>query len=139
VARAQYGFGSSFDGTLSGRTGGIQLDLGQSFNFIGYAATLRGEGGQVYYGPEGRSQMNGLLGGGPTLSLGRLGMLQRGYIDLRIGYDFFVAPARERVQGGDIVRLPALLPHGPRAQLNLGLLISPDRTRRMFHGVGVGL
>src|SRR5690606_38505177 len=53
VARAQYGFGSSFDGTLSGRTGGIQLDLGQSFNFIGYAATLRGEGGEIHYGTEG--------------------------------------------------------------------------------------
>lgn len=141
VARANFGFGSSFDGTLSGRTGGAQVDVGQSFNFIGYAATLRAEGGVIDFGPTGRSQMTGLIGGGPTLSLGRLGMLQRGYIDLRIGYDFFFAPARERTLEGPVlaVRLPAELPHGPRAQLNLGLLISSDRDRRLFHGVGVGI
>lgn len=139
VARAQYGFGSSFDGSLSGRTGGAQVDLGQSFNYIGYAATLRAEGGQIDFGPTGRSQMTGLIGGGPTLSLGRLGMLQRGYIDLRIGYDFFFAPTRERTLEGTVYKLPVQLPHGPRAQLNFGLFISPDRNRRMFHGVGLGL
>jgi hypothetical protein len=139
VARAQYTMGSSFDGTLSGRTGGAQLDIGQSFNFIGYAATLRGEGGVIDFGPTGRSQMTALLGGGPTLSLGRLGMLQRGYIDLRVGYDFFYAPARERLLEGGAARLPGLAPHGPRVQLNMGLLISPDRARKLFHGVGFGI
>lgn len=139
VARAQYTMGSSFDGTLSGRTGGAQLDIGQSFNYIGYAATLRGEGGVIDFGATGRSQMTALLGGGPTLSLGRLGMLQRGYIDFRVGYDFFFAPARERLLEGGAARLPAQSPHGPRVQLNMGLLLSPDRSRKLFHGVGVGL
>ncbi|MBZ5709865.1 hypothetical protein [Nannocystis pusilla] len=140
LARAQYSIGSAFNGTMSGRTGGAQVDIGQSFNFIGYALTLRGEGGVIDYGgPSSRTQMTGLLGGGPTLSLGRLGMLQRGYIDFRVGYDFFVAPARERLLEGGAARLPAQLPHGPRAQLNLGLMLSPDRSRKMFHGVGLGL
>ena len=140
VARAQYSIGSSFGNTsLSGRTGGAQVDLGQSFNFIGYALTLRGEGGTIDFGAEGRSQMTGLLGGGPTLSLGRLGFLQRGYLDFRVGYDFFFAPTRERLLEGGAARLPAMLPHGPRAQLNLGLLLSPDRSRKLFHGVGLGL
>ncbi|HEY8379447.1 MAG TPA: hypothetical protein VIK91_23305 [Nannocystis sp.] len=138
VTRAGLNFGSSFDGTLSGRTGGIQVDVGQSFNFIGYAVTLRGEGGALNFGPDARSQVNALVGGGPTLSLGRLGMLQRGYIDFRVGYDFLFAPARERLLDGGVARLPALLPHGPRVQLNLGLLLSPERARRLFHGVGVG-
>lgn len=140
LARAQYSIGSAFNGTMSGRTGGAQVDIGQSFNFIGYALTLRGEGGVIDYGgASSRTQMTGLLGGGPTLSLGRLGMLQRGYIDFRVGYDFFVAPARERLLEGGAARLPAQLPHGPRAQLNLGLLLSPDRSRKLFHGVGLGL
>lgn len=139
LARAQYSIGSSFDGTMSGRTGGAQIDLGQSFNFIGYAASLRAEGGVIDYGASGRNQMTGLLGGGPTLSLGRIGMMQRGYIDFRVGYDFFFAPARERLLEGGAARLPAQLPHGPRAQLNLGLLLSPDRSRKLFHGVGLGL
>ncbi|MDC0719809.1 hypothetical protein [Nannocystis bainbridge] len=140
LARAQYSIGSSFGNTsLSGRTGGAQVDLGQSFNFIGYALTLRGEGGTIDFGPTGRSQMTGLLGGGPTLTLGRLGFLQRGYLDFRVGYDFFFAPTRERLLEGGVERLPAMLPHGPRAQLNLGLLLSPDRSRKLFHGVGLGL
>lgn len=139
IARAQYSIGSSFGNTnLSGRTGGAQVDIGQSFNFIGYALSLRGEGGVIDYGTS-RNQMTGLIGGGPTISLGRLGMLQRGYIDFRVGYDFFFAPARHLLLEGGAMRLPAMLPHGPRAQLNLGLLLSPDRSRKMFHGVGLGL
>lgn len=139
LARAQYSLGSSLDGTLSGRTGGLQLDLGQSFNFIGYAASLRAEGGAIDFGPEGRTQITGLLGGGPTLSLGRLGMLQRGYVDLRLGYDFLYAPARQRLLEGGVQALPGYAPHGPRVQLNLGLLVNSGRTRRLFHGVGLGL
>ncbi|PCC66877.1 hypothetical protein SAMN02745121_00395 [Nannocystis exedens] len=140
LARAQYSMGSSFgNSSLSGRTGGAQVDIGQSFNFIGYALTLRGEGGTIDFGADGRSQMTALLGGGPTLSLGRLGFLQRGYLDFRVGYDFFFAPTRERLLEGGAARLPAMMPHGPRAQLNLGLLLSPDRSRKLFHGVGLGL
>lgn len=139
VARAQYAIGSSFDGTLSGRTGGAQVDIGQSFNFIGYAASLRAEGGAIDFGENSRSQLTGILGGGPTLGLGRLGMLQRGYIDLRLGYDFLYAPARQRQDDGGVKPLPGLVLHGPRGQLSLGLLINPGRSRRLFHGVGVSL
>lgn len=139
LARAQYTLGSSIDGTLSGRTGGLQLDLGQSWNFIGYAASLRAEGGAIDFGPEGRNQLTGLLGGGPTLTIGRLGMMQRGYLDVRLGYDFLYAPARQRLLEGGVQALPGYAPHGPRVQLNLGLLINPGSTRRLFHGVGLGL
>lgn len=136
TARAIYQIGNSFDGTLSGRTGGAQVDIGQSWNFIGYAASLRAEGGSLYFGKEGNSQITALVGGGPTLSLGRLGMLQRGLLDFRVGYDFFYAPTRTLIGGGaerDIARVP----HGPRAQLNLALLVNPGRERKLFHAVGV--
>lgn len=139
IARGQFSFGSSFDGRMSGRTGGIHLDIGQSFNFIGYAASLRAEGGAIDVEPTRRTQITGLLGGGPTISLGRLGMLQRGYLDLRLGYDFLYAPARNVGADNIVTPLPGYAPHGPRVHLNMGLLINPGRSRRMFHGVGMSL
>lgn len=138
LARAQYSLGSSFDGTLSGRTGGASVDIGQSFNVIGYALTLRGEGGAIDFGPNGLTQITGLVGGGPTLGLGRLGMLRNGYLDLRLGYDVFFAPARQRALDYSYSRLPAYLPHGPRANLTMGLLIQSRAQTRMFHGIGFG-
>lgn len=139
LARAQYSLGSSFDGTLSGRTGGASVDVGQSFNFIGYALTLRGEGGSIDFGPNALTQITGLVGGGPTLGLGRLGMLRNGYLDFRVGYDFFWAPARQRALDYTYARVPAYAPHGPRANLNMGLLVQPRGQPRMFHGLGLGL
>jgi hypothetical protein len=140
IARAQFSFGSSFaDHQLSGRTGGVHLDLGQSFNFIGYALSLRAEGGAIDVEPTRRTQITGLLGGGPTITLGRLGMLQRGYLDLRVGYDFLFAPARNVGADLTVTAAPAYFPHGPRAHLNMGLMINPGVTRKMFHGVGFSL
>lgn len=140
IARAQFSFGSSFaDNQLSGRTGGVHLDLGQSFNVIGYALSLRAEGGAIDVEPTRRTQITGLLGGGPTISLGRLGMLQRGYLDLRLGYDFLFAPARNIAADYTVTAAPGYMPHGPRAHLNMGLLINPGRSRKMFHGVGFSL
>ena len=139
IARAQYSLGSSFDGTLSGRTGGAAVDVGQSFNFIGYALTLRAEGGSIDFGPNALMQITGLLGGGPTLGLGRLGMMRNGYLDFRVGYDVLFAPARQRALDYTYSRVPAYVPHGPRANLNMGLLISPRGKPRMFHGLGLSI
>lgn len=139
IARAQYAMGSSFDGTLSARTGGASVDVGQSFNVIGYALTLRGEGGSIDFGPDARDQITGLLGGGPTLSLGRLGMVRNGYLDFRVGYDFFFAPARRIGAQNSITPLPAYAPHGPRATLNMGLLVQPRGQPRLFHGLGFNI
>lgn len=139
LARAQYSLGSSFDGALSGRTGGASVDIGQSFNVIGYALTLRGEGGAIDFGPNGLTQITGLVGGGPTLGLGRLGMMRNGYLDLRLGYDFLYAPTRQRALDYTYSKLPALIPHGPRANLTMGLVIQPRTQTRMFHGIGFGI
>lgn len=136
AARLFYGIIGSTDNTLSGRLGGITADFGQSFNKIGYAITAVAQFGNILHTTPGRqTQTIGLLGGGPTLSLGRLGLIQRGMLDVRVGYDFLVAPTRVVMDGvavGDGVRVP----HGPRIALNMALMTNPGRQRRMYHAFG---
>lgn len=135
-ARLVYGILGSADNTFSGRMGGLTADIGQSFNKFGYALTLVAQFGNLQHTVEGRNtQSIGLFGGGPTLSLGRLGLIQRGMLDVRVGYDFLVAPTRlivDSVPIGDGIRVP----HGPRIALNMALLTNPGRQRRMFHAFG---
>lgn len=135
-ARVIYGILGSADSTLSGRLGGLTADIGQSFNKIGYALTVVTQFGNLLHSYQGRqTQSIALLGGGPTLSLGRLGLIQRGMLDVRIGYDFLVAPTRlvaDGVATSDGIRVP----HGPRLALNMGLLTNPGRPRRLFHAFG---
>ncbi len=135
-ARLVYGILGSADNTFSGRMGGLTADIGQSFNKFGYALTLVAQFGNLQHTVEGRhTQSVGLFGGGPTLSLGRLGLIQRGMLDVRVGYDFLVAPTRlivDNVPIGDGIRVP----HGPRIALNMALLTNPGRQRRLFHAFG---
>lgn len=139
VARAFYVLAGSTDNTLSGRLGGISADIGQSFNKFGYAFTAVGQFGSVLHTRPGReTQTIALVGGGPTLSLGRLALLQRGFLDVRVGYDFFAAPTRliiDNMAVADGLRAP----HGPRLSLNMGLLGNSARTRKLFHGFGLSI
>lgn len=139
VARAFYVLAGSTDNTLSGRLGGISADLGQSFNKFGYAITAVGQFGSVLHTkPERETQTIALVGGGPTLSLGRLALLQRGFLDVRVGYDFFAAPTRlivDNMATADGMRVP----HGPRLSLNMGLLGDSARARKLFHGFGLSI
>lgn len=135
-ARLLYGILGSPDNTLSGRLGGLTADIGQSFNKFGYALTVVAQFGSVTHSIPGRqTQSIGMFGGGPTLSLGRLGMIQRGMLDVRVGYDFLIAPTRlitDGVATGDGIRVP----HGPRVALNMMLLTNAARQRRLFHAFG---
>lgn len=134
--RVVYAILGSPDNTLSGRLGGLTADIGQSFNKIGYALTVVGQFGNLVHTTKDRqTQSVALVGGGPTLSLGRLGLIQRGMLDIRVGYDFLVAPTRVIVDGG-ATRDGIRVPHGPRLALNMGLLSNPGRQRRMFHAFG---
>ena len=103
------------------------------------------------YQPAGQVQtgtLNALIGVGPTVDLGRLALLGRGFLDLRLGYDFFYGVVNriddETVsQGNDpgdvtVTKAKNLVPHGPRVRLDLGLL-SLDTHRRFFHGFGVSM
>ncbi len=108
VFRTNYTILGSNDHHLSGRFFGLSADIGQSWNTMGYALSLHA-------------------------NLGSLDLLQRGYLDLRVGYDFYYAPGRSI---DPEIAATSLAPHGPRLQLNMGLMVSPKRQRRFFHGVG---
>ncbi len=134
TARAFFANVGSGDGRVNGRLGGAGFDIGQAWNFIGYAVTFSAFGGQVQLDSKTGAYATGLIGGGPTLSMGRLALAQRGYIDARLGYDFYYAPVRNApAERGNYA------PHGPRLRLDLGLLFRPSMTMRAFHGLGVTL
>lgn len=138
VPRITYTVLGSTDGAISGRTAGLSVDLGQSWNTIGYALTLTANLGDINLRADDKVKSAAMIGGGPTLSLGRLALLQRGYLDLRGGYDFFYAPAyvpRNVVDPSIVAQ--SIAPHGPRLQIHMGLILHPGRTRRTFQGVGV--
>lgn len=131
---------------IGGRMGGAQVDVGQAFNRFGYGLTASAWGGRILL-QDRVGEMNALFGAGPTISFGRTALQQRGMIDLRLGYDFMYGVVNQRAdmatvvapQGGDssvvLEQAENLMPHGPRAMLQLGLL-SP-RKRDYHHGFGV--
>ncbi len=133
------------DGDIGGRMGGLQADIGQAWNRFGYALTASAWGGSILLSDR-VAEMNGMFGLGPTLTLGRAALQQRGMIDLRVGYDFMYSVVNQRSSTATIVapqddgnftieQSENLLPHGPRVMLQLGLL-SP-RSRNYNHGVGI--
>lgn len=133
------------DNEVGGRMGGMQVDVGQAWNHFGYAVTGSAWGGRVLMADR-VGEMNALFGIGPTITLGRGALQQRGMIDLRLGYDFMYGVVNQRSESPSIVapqddsaftleQAENLLPHGPRAMLQLGLL-SPKR-RNFNHGMGV--
>ncbi len=134
--------------SAGGRLGGLSADVGQSWNHFGYALTGTVWGGRYVAAPEGTTELNALLGIGPTVGLGRMALLGRGFLDLRAGYDFYYGVVNRRgegtalkPQGADgvsLARAQNLAPHGPRVRLDLGLVALND-ARRYFHGVGVSM
>jgi hypothetical protein len=133
---------------VGGRMGGLQVDLGQSFNRIGYAITAQAWGGRVFLSREDQTEMNAMFGVGPTLNLGRLALQGNGFLDLRVGYDFFYGVVNQRRESPTVVtptvdsdvalvQAENLVPHGPRVQLNMGLLVNRGAHQRFIHGLGV--
>jgi hypothetical protein len=133
---------------VGGRLGGVAADVGQSWNHFGYAVTGTVYGGRLVLEDATDAEVNALIGVGPTVGLGRLALLGRGYLDVRLGYDFFYGVVNQNtdqtiVQGMDpgdvtVTKAKNLIPHGPRVRLDLGLL-SLDTRRRYFHGFGVSM
>lgn len=126
---------------LGGRLGGVQAEVGQSWNRVGYGIGVAAYGGDTLIGSQQYSQSYGMFGGGPTISLGRTGLLQHGYLDVTAGYDFFYMPAtdsrfavRDGAQGESF-----FVPHGPRVRLDLGLIGLGKRQRKLRHGMGISL
>jgi hypothetical protein len=136
------------EGAGGGRFGGAAVDVGQSWNRFGYALTGTAYGGRFSVAETGPTEINALLGVGPTVGLGRMALLGRGFLDLRVGYDFYYGVVNERGGGtvlrpqseGDVAISKArnLAPHGPRVRLDLGL-VALDDNRRYFHGIGLSM
>lgn len=132
---------------VNGRMGGASVDVGPSWNRVGVSGTLTGWGGRVLLPPATGGELNALVGGGLTLSLGRLALLSHGFLDLRIGYDVYYGAVNQARSGsgalatadGQLRAVPteSLLPHGPRARLDLGLVGAGNRT--YFHGFGLSM
>lgn len=130
---------------VNGRMGGGAIDVGPSWNRVGIAGTVTGWAGRVLLAKGTGAEMNGMIGGGLTAGLGRLALLSHGYLDLRVGYDVFYGVVNQRsdalpvVTDGGVVAQPAqnLVPHGPRARLDLGLVGAGNR--RYFHGFGLSI
>ncbi|MBK8265873.1 MAG: hypothetical protein IPK80_31660 [Nannocystis sp.] len=135
VGRLTYSVLASQDRAVNGRLGGASVDLGQSWNRIGYALTVTAFVGDLRLQEDFSVRSSGMFGGGPTLDLGRLALLQYGFADLRVGYDFYYVPTRANDPGA--TKPSAVAPHGPRVIIEVGLLASLARQRRFFHGVGL--
>jgi hypothetical protein len=131
-----------------GRLGGVAADIGTTWNHFGVAATGTVYGGRVGLRESTNAEINAMIGIGPTVGLGRIVLLGRGFLDLRLGYDFYYAVVNQRSSEtivaaqdpGDVsvTKAKNLIPHGPRVRLDLGLL-SLDTNRRFFHGFGVSM
>lgn len=132
---------------VNGRLGGASIDVGPSWNRVGVSGTLTGWGGRVLLPPATGGELNALVGGGLTLSLGRLALLSHGFLDLRLGYDVYYGAVNQARSGSGVLAttegglqvspVESLLPHGPRARLDLGLVGAGNRT--YFHGFGLSM
>lgn len=131
---------------VNGRMGGASVDVGPSWNRVGVSGTLTGWGGRVLLPPSTGGELNALIGGGLTLSLGRLALLSHGFLDLRLGYDVYYGAVNQARDGSallatsdglSVAPTESLVPHGPRARLDLGLVGAGNRT--YFHGFGLSM
>lgn len=133
---------------VGGRLGGAQVDVGQAWNNFGYALTASAWGGRVLLPYETNAEMNAMFGAGPTVHLGRRAIVGRGFLDLRLGYDFFYGVVNRRDDRPTIVAPQAdpdvqfvqadnLAPHGPRVSLGMGLMGGGQNWRKYLHGFGM--
>ncbi|MEM9460197.1 MAG: hypothetical protein AAGF11_38845 [Myxococcota bacterium] len=134
---------------VNGRIGGASVDIGPAWNRVAVAATFSGWGGRIQLPEDTGAELNAMLGGGLTVGLGRLALMTHGYLDLRVGYDIYYGAVNQRSDAPLLVaaqdqdpRVVAtltenLLPHGPRARLDMGLIGSTNR--RFFHGLGLSM
>jgi hypothetical protein len=134
--------------SVGGRMGGARVDIGPAWNQFVVAGTVSAWGGKVILPRSTGAELNGLIGLGPTVGLGRLALLGRGFLDLRGGYDFMYGVVGQRAEGAVLqgqtgngvvlTQTENLLPHGPRLTLDLGL-VTDTRGRKYFQGFGASM
>lgn len=138
AARGAFALAGTTKGVGGGRMAFVNAELGQTWNFIGYGIGAAVYAGGLTFGQTGVEQYGGVLvGGGPSLGLGRLSLLGRGFLDARVGYNFFYAPVLATREGQ--VDPPDAAPHGPKIQIDAGLLVHDSERRRFRHGFGASM
>jgi hypothetical protein len=138
AARGAFALSGTTDNVGGGRMAFVNAELGQTWNFIGYGLGAAVYAGGLTFGENGVEKYGGVLvGGGPSLGLGRLGLFGRGYLDFRVGYNFFYAPVLSTREG--LADPPDAAPHGPKVQLDVGLLMLGSESRRFRHGLGASI
>jgi hypothetical protein len=138
AARGAYALSGTTDSVGGGRSAFVNAELGQTWNFIGYGLGAAVYAGGLTFGENGVEKYGGVLvGGGPSLGLGRLGLFGRGYLDFRVCYNFFYAPVLSTREG--LADPPDAAPHGPKAQLDAGLMLHDSERRRFRHGIGASI
>ncbi|GEM_PF-2696222 len=121
-----------------GRAVGLGIGFGQSWNYFSYSVDASLYAGKIRFTQTKGDpvvQNNILVGGGPTVGLGRLGLAQRSLLEVEAGYSFFygtTAPVSSGAPSPD-----AVAPHGPRVRLNAGFAV--DNTDRGSQHRMVGL
>ncbi|MFV8756756.1 hypothetical protein ACNOYE_39940 [Nannocystaceae bacterium ST9] len=138
AARGAYSLTGNAEAVGGGRMGFASVEAGQTWNWLGYGLGATLMAGSLTFGEEGVAKSAGvLIGGGPSLGLGRLALLGRGYVDLRVGYNFFYAPV-QTTRAGLADPIDAS-PHGPKVQLDIGLMLHDSESRRFRHGLAATL
>jgi hypothetical protein len=138
AARGAYALSGTTEGVGGGRMAFVNAEIGQTWNFIGYGVGAAVYAGGLTFGQNGVEKYGGVLvGGGPSLGLGRLGLFGRGYLDFRVGYNFFYAPVLSTREG--LADPPDAAPHGPKVQVDVGLLLHDSESRRFRHGFGASV
>jgi hypothetical protein len=138
AARGALALAGTSEGTGGGRLGFANAEVGQTWNYIGYGLGAALYAGGLTFGQDGVEKFGGVLvGGGPSLGLGRLGLVGRGFVDFRVGYNFFYAPISSTRP--EFANPPNAAPHGPKVQVDFGLLLHDSESRRFRHGLGVSL
>ena len=138
AARGAYALSGTSEGVGGGRMAFVNAEIGQTWNFIGYGIGAAVYAGGLTFGEDGVEKYGGVLvGGGPSLGLGRVGLFGRGYLDFRVGYNFFYAPVLATHEG--LADPPDAAPHGPKIQLDAGLLLHDSERRRFRHGIGFSM
>lgn len=139
TARGVFTLLDGSDDETSGRVGGVSGDFWLRWNHVGVGVSAFVLGGQVAVGEERVTNGSLLTGGGPSIGLGRLALVGRGFLDLNLGYDFAVMPGTRQTTPGAPSTRVTFAPHGPRARVDFGLVAPSKRTERRFNGFGASL
>ncbi|MGB1700243.1 MAG: hypothetical protein ACPHRO_09835 [Nannocystaceae bacterium] len=138
TARGVFTLVDGNDTATSGRLGGVSADLWFRWNYAGVGLSGQLLGGRLSVGDERTVNVSLITGGGPSIGLGRLSLIGRGFLDLNIGYDFLYMPGQSSVAdggGGDV----RYAPHGPRVRLDFGLIAPSKKNTNRFHGMGASI